>query len=308
MTQAQRVTAAIVGIGVAVAAGVGVVWFKKSNTQPSGGATPPVAQQEERITREGNLMSGNPGLAPGGWYLSYDTPGKPGNQAQLMFDEAICASRDLCSIPALAESFRVGDRVRVVGIEREGLFVVVGIEKITERIPVQANSAPSPAAWTQYAQSNPSFNLMFAYPEEFQRAYATVQVPGQTAPMSGVKLIPPTEAARIGAKSCGGQSGLDIVCTKDSVHGVVIGTLSAIIPKTTVTGFDEVRDVMVSGMQSFSFRIGAEGEGMTYVVVPAFANESLIVAIPWRATPPKDWPFTQAFIDRFLSGITIVKK
>lgn len=78
---------------------------------------------EDSFRQDGNLIKDNPGLPPGVWYLSFDSPGKAGNIVPLDFSQATyCTKGDgtVCT----PESLTQGMRVRILGTE-EGKSVMV---------------------------------------------------------------------------------------------------------------------------------------------------------------------------------------
>ena len=84
---------------------------------------------EDSFQQVGNLIKDNPGLLPGVWYLSFDTPGKAGNSIPLTFSQTThCTKKDgtLCT----TETFTQGVRVRILGDTTEEGVTVRRIEII----------------------------------------------------------------------------------------------------------------------------------------------------------------------------------
>ncbi len=77
---------------------------------------------EDSFRQDGNLIKDNPGLPPGVWYLSFDSPGKAGNIVPIVLTSTYCTDIDgsLCTMEELTS----GMRVRVLGTE-EGKSVMV---------------------------------------------------------------------------------------------------------------------------------------------------------------------------------------
>lgn len=77
---------------------------------------------EDSFRQNGNLIKDNPGLPPGVWYLSFDSPGKAGNIVPIVLSSTHCTNTDgtLCT----TEELTSGMRVRILGAE-EGKSVTV---------------------------------------------------------------------------------------------------------------------------------------------------------------------------------------
>ena len=88
-----------------------------------GGATP-----EPDFEKTGNLLIGNPGLKPDTLYLSYEAPGSPGLQKELVFNEessCFAGSPVACSsiLSSDAEGLS-GQRALVEGVLQNGAVLV----------------------------------------------------------------------------------------------------------------------------------------------------------------------------------------
>lgn len=68
------------------------------------------------FSHEGNLIKDNPGLEPGAWHLSYESPGAPALTKKLIFDvDSRCGTADALAVCDL--SFTQGQRAQVAGTE-----------------------------------------------------------------------------------------------------------------------------------------------------------------------------------------------
>ena|SRR6185436_16013178 len=111
------IAVAIVGIGFAL------FWLTPKPKPPE----PPKNYTFDKI---GVLLYNNPGFIANTWFLSYEEPGKPGLNVQLLFDaESVCTISTAGQLCRMSEDWK-GSRVRIQGYVNGSTVRVGELQKL----------------------------------------------------------------------------------------------------------------------------------------------------------------------------------
>jgi len=156
----------------------------------------------------------------------------------------------------------------------------------TQVVPPTGDTAqtPPPASqnrpgWKTY--SGVGFEVQ--YPENtFAMVTLTSKIlpPAYTTVYTGIKLVTPIAAAKLGKTECNyGQSGKTVVCAAEFEQGVTFFKVDS-SASTLVSDLDQYAgktNVMLAGKQTVKWSIGAEGEGADYYFYPLSQNTTLVI-------------------------------
>lgn len=148
--------------------------------------------------------------------------------------------------------------------------------------PSPADSAARPAVLDATRQFRSEEGFSFRYPAAvWTEVQATAGLPGASGERHpAVKLLRPASAARLGKEACSyGQSGETVACTAEKEPGIAFFVADAPL-ETLRAPLDGslVEKTQVAGRDALRHSIGAEGEGIDWVLVP-MKDRTLVVEI-----------------------------
>lgn len=141
-------------------------------------------------------------------------------------------------------------------------------------------SAPSVTDATRPFRSEEGFS--FRYPAaEWTEVRTTAGLPGAPGERRpAVKLLRPADAARLGRNECSyGQSGETVECTAEKEPGIALFVADSPLAgiRASLDG-SLVESTSVAGREALRYSIGAEGEGIDWLLVP-MNDRTLVIEI-----------------------------
>lgn len=151
-------TLSILLFAVLLAAGAFYFTFmtprEREESSPSPSSSPFASPTVQIFEEAGNIISGNPGLKEGVWYLVSEEPGAPGITRELIFPENMACQGDGEFLICQKMTFEAGDRVHIRGSRNNTIVEVSGISFAPEVQTATVNLYYYNAEKDQHAAGN----------------------------------------------------------------------------------------------------------------------------------------------------------